>query len=87
MWNLSISAYLTMAGYIIIGLGGTDFTSLYAGRILKSFAVGNVFACAFAMADACSAPALYLVGINGTGKQKRLFAVANDLQSHTNRRN
>lgn len=47
---LSAGAFLTMIGYIIVGVAGTNLTLVYIGSILKSFAIGVVFACAFAMA-------------------------------------
>lgn len=47
---LSVSAFLTMIGYIIVGAAGTNLILVYIGTILKSFAIGVVFACAFAMA-------------------------------------
>lgn len=47
---LSVSAFFTMVGYMIVGIAGTNLTFVYIGTILKSFAIGVVFACAFAMA-------------------------------------
>lgn len=47
---LSAGAFLTMVGYIIVGAAGTNLVLVYIGTILKSFAIGVVFACAFAMA-------------------------------------